>query len=54
MIQVYQLIVLAFGIQQLYKAWNYYKQKDKKWAIACLSIGLFACVCSIAALTGIL
>ena len=54
MIKILQFVVLAFGIKELYNALECYKQKKKKWAIASLCMGVFACACSIVSLTGIL
>lgn len=54
MIRILQFMVLAFGIKELLNAWEYYKQQKKKWTIASLCIGIFACGCAIISLTGIL
>lgn len=54
MLRTLQFVVLAFGIKELYNAKEYQKQKKKKWAIASLCMGIFACGCSIVSLTGIL
>ena len=54
MIRILQFIVLAFGIKELCNARAYHKQKKTKWAIASLTMGIFACGCSIVSLTGIL
>jgi hypothetical protein len=54
MIRILQLIVLAFGIKELYSAMEYHKQKKTKWAIASLCMGIFACVCAIISITGII
>ena len=53
-IKIFQFVVLVFGVKELYNALEYYKQKKKKWAIASLCMGVFACACSIVSLTGIL
>jgi len=54
MIRILQILVLVFGIKELWNAWAYYKKQKKKWAIASLCIGIFACGCAIISLTGIL
>lgn len=54
MIKILQFVVLAFGVKEFYNAVEYCKQKKKKWAIASLCMGIFACTCSIVSLTGIL
>ena len=48
------ILVLVFGIKELCNAWAYHKKQKKKWAIASLCIGIFACACAIISLTGIL
>ena len=54
MITLLQFVVLGFGIKEFWNAMEYYKQQKKKWAIASLCIGVFACVCAILSMTGIL
>lgn len=54
MIRILQLTALALGIKELYHALEYHKQVKKKWAIASLCIGVFACACAILSITGIL
>ena len=54
MVKIPQFVVMAFGVKELYHALEYYKQKENKWAITSLSMGDFACVCSIVSLTGTL
>ena len=53
-IRLLQIIVLGFGIKELWSAMRYHKQQKKKWAIASLCIGIFACACAIISMTGIL
>ena len=53
-IRLLQFVVLIFGIKELGNAIAYHKQKKTKWAIASLCMGIFACVCAIASMTGIL
>lgn len=53
MIKILQFLVLVFGIKELWNAWAYHKKQKKKWAIASLCIGIFACACAIISLTGI-
>jgi hypothetical protein len=52
MITILQLLVLAFGIKELWSAAEYHKHQ-KKWAIASLCMGIFACACAIVSITGI-
>lgn len=54
MTKILQIIVLGFGIKELYDALKYHIQKKEKWAIASLCAGAFACVCAIISMTGIL
>lgn len=54
MIRIIQFAVLVFGVKELYNALAYHKQKKKKWAIASLCIGVFACACAVVSMTGIL
>ena len=56
MVKILQFVVMAFGVKELYHALEYYKQKENKWAITSLSMGVFVCVCvcSIVSLTGTL
>ena len=54
MIRILQFVVLAFGVKELYNAMEYHKQQKKKWAIASLIMGIFACACAIISMTGIL
>lgn len=54
MIRILQFMVLGFGIKELWNARKYHKQQKKKWTIASLCIGIFACGCAIISLTGIL
>lgn len=54
MITILQLLVIAFGIKELWNSVSYFKQKKKGWAIASLCIGVFACACAIISMTGIL
>ena len=49
-----QFAVLIFCIKELCNAMAYYRQKKLKWAIASLCMGVFACVCVIISITGIL
>lgn len=53
-IRLLQFITLGFGIKELWNALKYHKQQKKKWAIASLCMGIFACVCAIISMTGIL
>ena len=53
-ITIFQLLALAAGIKELWAAKEYYKQQKKKWAIASLCMGIFACACAIISFTGIL
>ena len=52
MVKILQLVVMAFGV--IVSCVGIYKQKEKKWGFTSLSMGVFACVCSIVSLTGIL
>ena len=54
MITILQFLVLCFGIKELCSAVSYFKQQKKKWAIASICIGVFACACAIISRTGIL
>ena len=54
MIRILQFAVLVFGVKELSNALAYHKQKKKKWAIASLCIGVFACACAVVSMTGIL
>lgn len=54
MITILQLLVISFGIKELWNSLSYFKQKKKGRAIASLCIGVFACVCAIISMTGIL
>jgi len=54
MIRILQFVALAFGVRELYNTIEYYKQQKKKWTIASLCIGIFACACAIVSMTGIL
>lgn len=54
MITLLQLLVLISGIKELWAAKEYYKQQKKRWAIASLCMGIFACACAIISFTGIL
>lgn len=54
MIKLLQFVVLAFGAKELYNAMAYRKQQKKRWAVASLCMGIFACACSIVSMTGIL
>ena len=53
-IRLLQVVVLGFGLKELWTAMEYYKQKKKKWAIASLCMGIFACACAIISMTGLL
>lgn len=53
-IRLLQIIVLCFGIRELWNAMKYRSQKKTKWTIASLCIGVFACACAIISMTGIL
>lgn len=53
-ITVLQLLALVSGIKELWAAKEYYKQQKRKWAIASLCMGIFACACAIISFTGIL
>lgn len=48
------LVVLVFGIKELIKANRYFREKQKKWAVASLCVGIFACICAFLGLTGII
>ena len=54
MIRILQFLVLAFGLKELFNAMEYHTQKKKKWVIASLCMGIFACACAIISITGIL
>jgi len=54
MITILQLLVIAFGIRELWNSLSFFKQKKKGWAIASLCIGVFTCACAIISMTGIL
>ena len=54
MITILQFLALVFGIKELCSSISYFKQQKKKWAIASLCVGLFACACAIISITGIL
>ena len=47
MIRILQFLVLVFGLKELFNAMEYHKQKKKKWVIASLCMGIFACACAI-------
>lgn len=53
-VRLLQILVLCFGIKELWSALKHYKQQKKGWTIASLCIGVFACVCAIVSMTGIL
>lgn len=53
-IKMLQFVVLVFGIKELWNAVGYCKQQKKKWAIASLIMGIFACACVIISITGLL
>ncbi len=53
-IRLLQFVVLAFGVKELWNAVEYHKEKKKKWAIASLCMGIFACICVIISMTGVL
>ena len=53
-IRLLQFIVLAFGVKEFWNAIEYHKQQKKKWAIASVCVGVFACACAIVSMTGIL
>ena len=53
-IAILQFVVLAFGVKELWNAVEYHKQKEKKWAIASLCMGIFACACVVVSMTGLL
>ena len=54
MIRTLQFIALCLGVKELLNAIEYHKQQKNKWAIASLCIGIFACVCAVISMTGIL
>ena len=54
MITLLQFLTLILGMKELQTAREYYKQQKKKWAIASLCMGVFACACAIISFTGIL
>ena len=54
MIRILQFVVLVFGVKELYNAMDYFKQQKKKWTIASLCMGIFACACAIISMIGIL
>lgn len=54
MITILQFVVLVFGLKELGNAIAYHKKQKKKWAIASLCMGIFACACAIISMTGIL
>ena len=54
MIRIMLLVVFGVGVKELWSAKQYYKEQKKKWAIASLCVGIFACVCAILGLTGII
>ena len=53
-IRLLQFVLLGFGVKELWNAVEYYKQKKKKWAVASLCMGVFACACVIISMTGII
>ena len=53
-IRLLQAVALAFGAREIGNAITYHKQNKKKWAIASLCMGVFACICVIVSVTGIL
>ena len=53
-IRLLQIMLLGFGIKEFLNAVKYHKQQKKKWAIASLCIGIFACACVIMSMTGVL
>ena len=53
-IRLLQFIVLAFGVKEFWNAIEYHKQQKKKWVIASVCAGVFACACAIVSMTGIL
>ena len=53
-IRLLQIVVFVFGVKEFGNAIAYHKQKKTKWAIASLIMGIFACVCAIISMTGIL
>ena len=53
-LRLLQLAVFLLGAKELCNAMAYYKQQKKKWAIASLCMGIFACACAIVSVTGIL
>lgn len=53
-VRLLQFVVLVCGVKELCNAGAYHKQQKKKWAIASLCMGVFACACAIISMTGIL
>jgi hypothetical protein len=54
MTRVLLAVVFAFGTKELWNAKQYYTDGKKKWAVVSLCVGLFACICAILGLTGII
>ena len=54
MVRLLQFVTLGFGIKEFCNAMAYHNQQNKKWAIASVCMGVFACVCAIISMTGIL
>lgn len=54
MIKILLLVAFGFGVKELWSARQYHKEQKKKWAIASLCVGIFACACAILGLTGII
>ena len=54
MIRLLQIIVLLFGLKELYSAVTYFKQKRVEWAAASSCVGILACGCALISITGIL
>ena len=53
MTTVLQIVLLLLGIKELFEAKVSYGQQKKKWAIASVCMGVFACACAIISFTGI-
>ena len=54
MTRVLLAVVFAFGIKELWNAKQYHRNGQKKWVIASLCVGIFACICAVLGLTGII
>lgn len=53
MIVMVQIVLLAMGTKELLEARAYYRQGKTKWAAASLCMGIFAWVCAVLSITGV-